>query len=302
MNMRILYSVFFSLLLFAFFFIGENSRLCANPFTGGSGRTIAAPPAGAGGFERLVRLQFEYRDKMASAIRGIKSGDSWNAFLMFAGASFIYGLFHAAGPGHRKTIIFSLFLSRKSGWYEPGLAGFLSAGIHAGVSIIVIFVLYFMQKSVVTLSATDNVYAVMEGGTFIFMALFSLVFIAAAIRRMAGGPAAEGTSGERSLYPLIIITSLVPCPGAAMLMVLSIYAGIPGIGVAGVAAMSAGMGIIISLAGYMAFTGRAGLFLRLKRKERTMFFASSLLEVISFMVILLFSLFMAWPFIRSVIY
>ena len=282
--------------------VSGYSSLLANPFSGGQNKLkIEPPPVRSGGFEKCIQLQFEFRDKMASAIRDIKKGGPGNALFLFLAASFLYGLFHAAGPGHRKTVIFSLFLSRRSGWYEPGCAGFISAAVHAGTSIAVIMILFIVQKTVVSVSASDNIYAAMEGLTFVIMALFSLYFIIGITVRLMRQEKPAEPHNERGLYPLVIIASFVPCPGAAMLMVLALYSGLPGTGIAGVAAMSAGMGVVISLAGYLAYTGRAGLFLKFKKNERVMSIVSSLLELVSFIIIMLFSVFMAWPFVRSVL-
>ncbi len=278
------------------------SRLTANPFSSGDAKSkVASPPVYSGGSNTFIKMQFEYRDKVASALRSIKKGESGNMLLIFLTASFLYGLFHAAGPGHRKTIVFSLFISHKVRWYEPGCAGFLSAGIHAGSSIAVIVVLYLIQKTVVSLSGSEDIYAYMEGITFIAIALLSLALI---IFKIKGLIEKRGISAEpqpKRLYPLIIVSSLVPCPGATMLLLLSLYAGMPCKGVAGVMAMSAGMGIVISLAGYLAYAGRVGLFLKFKKNEKSLNIISSILELFSFLIILLFSLLMAWPFIRSML-
>lgn len=279
-----------------------SAHLSANPFLSNESRPKAAPPpVYSGGFDAFIKLQFEYRDKIAYALRGIKKGESGNIFLIFLTASFLYGLFHAAGPGHRKTIVFSLFISHKVRWYEPGCAGFLSAGIHAGVSVAVIAVLYLIEKTIISLSGSEEVYACMEGVTFLAIALLSLVFVVLKIKGLITKQRISDEPRSKRLYPLIIFSSLVPCPGATMLMLLSLYVDMPGTGVAGVMAMSAGMGIVISLAGYLAYAGRTGLFFKFKQNENILRVISAILELFSFFIILLFSLIMSWPFIRSIL-
>lgn len=273
----------------------------ANPFLSDNKKTTYAPPPVYGwGINDFIRLQFEYRDKVAEYLRGIKNSEPGNMLFMFVAVSFLYGLFHAAGPGHRKTVVFSLFISRHAKWYEPASAGFLSSAIHAGTSIAVIFILYSIQETVVSLSDSENVYAVMEGITFIIMALISVILIINVIVRLMNKSGASSAEKKHGLYSIVIISSLVPCPGATMLMLLSLYAGLPWAGIAGVLAMSMGMGVVISLAGYLAYTGRIGFFLKLKKREQAMFKLSAVLEILSFAVILLFSSLMSWPFIKSV--
>lgn len=274
----------------------------ANPFLSDNKKTTyAPPPVYGGGIDYFIRMQFEYREKVAQYLRGIKGTEPGGVLFMFITVSFMYGLFHAAGPGHRKTVVFSLFISRHAKCYEPAAAGFLSSAVHAGTSIAVIMILYLIQETVVSLSDSENVYAVMEGITFIILALISVFLIINVILRLINKPGASSPEKKYGLYSVVIISSLVPCPGATMLMLLSLYAGMLWAGIAGVLAMSMGMGVVISLAGYLAYTGRIGFFFRLKEREHTMIKLSAVLEIVSFVIILLFSLLMSWPFIKSVI-
>lgn len=278
------------------------AELEANPFLGNERvKKAAPPPVYSVAPDKLIKLQFEFREKIASALQDIKKDESGNILLIFLTASFVYGLFHAAGPGHRKTIIFSLFISQGARWYEPCAAGFLSAGIHAGISIAVIITLYLLGDSVFSLSGSEAVYSYMEGITFLIIAVFSFGFIICKTMKPVTKQDIMNVSMPHRLYPMIIITSLVPCPGATMLMLLSIFAGMPGAGIAGVISMSAGMGIVISFAGYLAYAGRLGLFSRLKNKEQLLLKISAFLELASFFIILCFSMFMSWPFVKSIL-
>jgi len=84
-----------------------------------------------------------------------------------------------------------------------------------------------------------------------------------------------------------------------MIMLFSLYLGEPLLGLLGVLAMSVGMGLVVSAAGYLAAAGREGLFLRLAGSERRIQLAADILELGSYLFILVFSLFMAWPFLVS---
>ena len=54
--------------------------------------------------------------------------------------------------------------------------------------------------------------------------------------------------------------------------------------------MSIGMGIVLSLTGYLAYAGRVGLFLKFKKNENILRAISAILELFSFSIILIFSL------------
>lgn len=70
---------------------------------------------------------------------------------------------------------------------------------------------------------------------------------------------------------------------------------------AGLAAMSIGMGIVISAAGYIAYAGRESLFSQIKARESVIGQVSDGLEVFSYLIVLGFSLYMAWPSIAGVV-
>lgn len=292
----IMKKIFFTgLLIFSFF------EVSANPFFEDDGtKSAAPPPVYSTGQNTFIKLQFEYRDKISEIIYSAKNSGNKNFLFYLIAFSFLYGIFHAAGPGHRKTILFSLFLSRRSTPLEPAAAGFLSSGIHAGTSLIVIAALYIIQKTVISLSSADNIYAWMEGLTFSLICVFSVVLILLKIIHMKrNNVPTSDTQNSKSLYSMIILTSMVPCPGAMMLMLLSLYAEMPKAGIAGIISMSFGMGIIISFSAYLAYAGRKAVFLKFKKHEKSFYLTASIMEILSFIIITVFSAMMAYPFLRS---
>ena len=69
----------------------------------------AAPLKGQGALSGLqawiIQTQQKLLRPLAAAIKRLKSGNAWGAGLWLAGLSFVYGVVHAAGPGHGKAII-----------------------------------------------------------------------------------------------------------------------------------------------------------------------------------------------------
>lgn len=58
----------------------------------------------------------------------------WELF----GISFVYGIFHAVGPGHGKAVISSYLVANEETWRRGVVLSFASAGIQAVVAIIVV--------------------------------------------------------------------------------------------------------------------------------------------------------------------
>lgn len=248
----------------------------------------------------MLEAQRGLRERSAESIRQFAEQPSASTLVALLGAALLYGILHAAGPGHRKTIVFSLFLGREAAPWEPLAAGFLASSVHAGVGMCLVGILSLIYGAIAGLGNTERVSAYLDAGTFGALVLVSLVLIIFKLRAMARGEGQASTKGKaRGLYGIMAAASLVPCPGATMMLLFGVYIGMPYLGIAAVIAMSLGMGLVISLAGYLAYCGRAGLFGRLKAKENILGPLSDILELGSYMLVLGFSLYMAWPVITT---
>ena len=85
-----------------------QSALAQNPFGG----PPAAPDAQAGGIVGwLLTKQSEFYREMSSTIRAARADGS--AVWTLLAISFAYGIFHAAGPGHGKAVIFSYLFANE---------------------------------------------------------------------------------------------------------------------------------------------------------------------------------------------
>lgn len=254
----------------------------------------------------LTGFQAELRAKSAEALRTFIDSPGAGSLALLLGAAFVYGVIHAAGPGHRKTVLFSLLLGRKTAVWEPLALGFMASGVHAGAAVAIILVLSLVRGAAAGFSDADRVSAWFDVVTFALVGALSLVLAAFKLARMARKKRADGADGrsvpgggKRSLYGIVFVTSLVPCPGATMLLLFALYAGAPWLGVLGVLSMSVGMGLVISAAGYLAYAGRKGVFAGLKSRERLIGLVADVLELLSYVLILGFALYALWPALVS---
>ncbi len=269
----------------------------ANPFSSADESGVSAPAVRTPSTQGpMLDAQRSLRERSAEAVHHFAGDPSFAALAALLGAAFVYGILHAAGPGHRKTVVFSLFLGREARPWEPLAAGFLSAGIHAGAGLSIVVALSVIYGAVAGLADAERVGAWIDASTFGLLIVFSAALLVFKALDLASGKSHNHAARTtRSLYGMIAVSSLVPCPGATMLLLFSMYAGMPVLGAAGVIAMSFGMGIVISAAGYLAWFGREGVFGRLKSREREIGLAAGLLELLSYALVLGFSLYMVWP-------
>lgn len=72
---------------------------------------------------------------LTEALKAMRQ-DSWQAWWLI-GVSFIYGVFHAAGPGHGKAVISSYMIANETELRRGVLISFLSAFVQGAVAILV---------------------------------------------------------------------------------------------------------------------------------------------------------------------
>jgi ABC-type nickel/cobalt efflux system permease component RcnA len=100
------------------------------------GPAVPLPSDGVIGWMFAKQAQF-YRD-MAHLIRAAKTDGS--AVWTLLGISFIYGIFHAAGPGHGKAVISSYLVANEETWRRGIVLSFASAMLQAFVAVAIVSV------------------------------------------------------------------------------------------------------------------------------------------------------------------
>jgi nickel/cobalt exporter len=106
-----------------------------SPF--GAGRPPPAPPPAADGITGwIIARQAEFYRQFSGVIRAAKADGSalWTLF----GISFLYGVFHAAGPGHGKAVISSYLVANDETWRRGIALSFASAMLQAVVAVLIV--------------------------------------------------------------------------------------------------------------------------------------------------------------------
>jgi nickel/cobalt exporter len=100
---------------------------------------VARPPAQAetGGVTGwILQQQAAFYRMLSGAIRAAKADGSATWALL--GISFVYGVFHAAGPGHGKAVISSYLVANDETWRRGIALSFASAILQAITAIVVV--------------------------------------------------------------------------------------------------------------------------------------------------------------------
>ncbi|WP_306117588.1 MULTISPECIES: nickel/cobalt transporter [unclassified Roseitalea] len=140
----------------------------------------AAPTGGplAGFFDWIADRQREFYRLMTDALAQMRDGGS-GAWLL-VGLSFLYGVLHAAGPGHGKVVISSYMLANETA-LRRGVMLSLAASVVQALSAIVIVALGFAILRQMAISQTDTT-RFFEISSYVLVVLLGLWLLARKLR------------------------------------------------------------------------------------------------------------------------
>ena len=122
-----------------------------NPFSVGISEGGGAP-SGLMGW--IMAQQGLFERSIAAAVRG--STHDHSALWLLMGLSFLYGVLHAAGPGHGKAVLASYMIANEQALRRGIVLSFLAALLQAGVAIVVVTLLsYVFHATQMGMRATD---------------------------------------------------------------------------------------------------------------------------------------------------
>lgn len=226
-------------------------------------------------------------------------GAAGTGILMLVAAG--YGVVHALGPGHQKTLLGGYFLSEGGRLGTIAAAAAATAALHAA-AVLVLFGGAALVLGTLPMAAADKAREAVtriSGIALLALALsLTLRRLRDAIARLKALSAekeahhhGEGhecaacarmeTQRKRGapLWSILLAGGLAPCPGAALFMLYGIAAGNAAAGALAVLAISAGMGITLFLISWAAASLRDLSLKASQRSYAAQAVARSLLEV-----------------------
>jgi nickel/cobalt transporter (NicO) family protein len=138
------------------------------PFGAPRGPAPAVPTSGVLGW--IFAKQAEFYRQFSGLIRAAKADGSaaWTLF----GLSFVYGIFHAAGPGHGKAVISSYLVANGETWRRGVVLSFASALMQALVAVALVGVAAVLLNA--TAATMRNAVNVIETASYALIVLIGL--------------------------------------------------------------------------------------------------------------------------------
>ncbi|MGH9806929.1 MAG: hypothetical protein ACRD9W_06660, partial [Terriglobia bacterium] len=110
-------------------------------------RPIASPLQSRGPLGSLLAWVVDKQQTMqrtlAMSVKDLKSANPIAGALTLAALSFIYGILHAVGPGHGKTVISSYIVANEETARRGVILSFIAAGVQAMTAVVLVSVLLF---------------------------------------------------------------------------------------------------------------------------------------------------------------
>lgn len=230
-------------------------------------------------------------DRVHTYLVEMQEKPSVGAVLMILLLSLLYGMVHAAGPGHGKMLVASYFVANDHSYVKAVLLGLMIAAVHVFSALLLTMGLYYLIDAVFsrTLQEATRYITMGSGIVIIAIALYlfwkkwrfynpdfpNTVFAAksSSVNPLAPRYASQShlsscschscknTQGSTDLG-VVILAGIVPCPGTVIIFMFAISMGLYLLGFASAMVMSLGMGITIAMT--------AVLSTKVKRSARVM--------------------------------
>jgi nickel/cobalt exporter len=193
-----------AVLLLAAGLVGPAGAL-ADPFTGGGGTPLsekpigqpdAPPPAAApapahgdvalpgtglfnGALQRLAHQQMLLNERISHQFKAVRNTGSGAAFFTILALAFLYGVLHAAGPGHGKSIVAAYFVANEARWTSGVVMGGVISLLQGLTAVVVVFLLSLVLKT--SQMAVENNGAMVEFISYSLVVLIGLVLFYRAV-------------------------------------------------------------------------------------------------------------------------
>ena len=241
-------------------------------------------------FGWVVRTQQSLQAELVTGVKNLKAGNALAGAVLLAAMSFIYGVVHAVGPGHGKTIISSYVVANEETVRRGVIISFIAAALQALSAIALVGILAFaLNASGLKINAWANQ---LESVSYALIALVGAWLLTTQLVRLvrrwqdsratAAGQDHHGedshhhhhhTEGEscshiidarelagpfdwRKIMAVVLSVGIRPCTGAILVLVFALTQGLFWAGVAATFAMAFGTAITVAALATLALGSR----------------------------------------------
>lgn len=213
--------------------------------------------------ESLLKETMEMIKSLFVSIKDEKNPMTYLLLLFFA---YLYGVIHAMGPGHGKTLVASYFLSNDRSYTKAFFISLAIGMVHTFSAFILTLVIYFIVNALLAQFLDEAVYYTTKISALIIIgiALYLIhkkyrfyksvreeqkitkfTFSSSPVHDTACGCGSCKVDKNSTDFALIISAGIIPCPGTTAIFIFALSTGLYYAGFISALVMSLGMSSII---------------------------------------------------------
>jgi len=207
----------------------------------------------------LTSTQRTIQDTMS----GLKEKASLAGYLLFLSLSFLYGVLHAAGPGHGKTLVSSYLFAANHGYAKAlSMAGLIGL-VHTFSAFLLTLTIYLLFDLFFNAFFTDVSFYTTKISALIILAIVAYMayrkikahrarpkIVAFSAHPFTCSCAACSPKSQSSDWGVVLSAGIVPCPGTVAIFTFALSKHAYTLGFLSAFCMSLGMSLIIAAAAF----------------------------------------------------
>ncbi len=224
-------------------------------------------------FLKIILWQQYLKTKMSFLVRQAKATHSMKPIWLLIFTAFIYGVIHAAGPGHGKALALSYALTQDPSYCRGLIFGNFIALFH-GLSGIV-FVIFI--KLIINTSVMDNlnqVTRITQIVSYSIIALAGTLIFLYNIYKIVKSNTQNPEKNHTKLNPILAAAAIgcIPCPGVILVMIFALSMNLLMLSIILGLAISLGMAFTISIVVILAISGKFVSLAAIEKKNKSIQF------------------------------